>query len=95
MWVQELKGINGGKIHVPWTLSRGELEKAGVELGTNYPNPIVIAPEWSRHTNKKDRGPPAKVKGQKGIDFYFKSDGKKEELSENPKKKPYKGKRLQ
>ena len=40
-------------------------------------------------------GPPAKVKGQKGIDFYFKSEGKKEELPGNPKKKPYKGKRLQ
>ena len=56
LWVEELKSINGSKIHVPWTLSRGELEKADVELGTTYPNPIVIAPEWSRHTNKKDRG---------------------------------------
>ena len=95
LWIEELRGIKDGKVHFPWTLSRGELDRSDVDLGVTYPNPIVIAPEWSRHTNTKDRGPPTKAKGQKGIDFYFKSDGKKEGLSGNPNKKPYKGKRLQ
>jgi len=96
LWIEELRGIKDGKVHNPWTLSRGELERSGVELGVTYPNPIVIAPEWSRHTNKKDRGPPAK--GQKGIDFYFKSDGSKKNGNSsagNPNKKAYKGKRIQ
>ena len=95
LWIEELRGIKGGKVHFPWSLSRTELEKANVELGVTYPKPIHIAPEWARHTNKK--GPPAK--GQKGIDFYFKSDVKQNDTTnkktENPTKKPYKGKRLQ
>ena len=96
LWIKELRGIKDGKVHFPWTLSRGELDRSDVDLGVTYPNPIVIAPEWGRHTNaKKDRGPPAK--GQKGIDFYFKSDGHKTVNSPNgnPNKKPYKGKRIQ
>ena len=35
-----------------WTLSRGALEKAGVTLGETYPNPVHVAPEWSRHYSK-------------------------------------------
>jgi len=99
IWIKELRGIKGGKVHFPWSLSRAELEKANVELGVTYPNPMHIAPEWARHTNKK--GPSDRSKGQKGIDFYFKSDVKKSESTatnqktENPTKKPYKGKRLQ
>ena len=57
LWVEELRGIKDGRAHFPWTLSRAELDRSGIELGVTYPNPIVIAPEWSRHTNnKKDRG---------------------------------------
>ena len=98
LWIEELRGIKDGRVHFPWTLSRGELERSGVELGVTYPNPMVIAPEWSRHTNnKKDRGPPTN-KAQKGINFYFKPDGQKTENPKqggNPNKKPYKGKRIQ
>ena len=57
LWVEELRGIKDGRAHFPWTLSGAELSKSEIELGVTYPNPIVIAPEWSRHTNtKKDRG---------------------------------------
>jgi len=100
LWVEELRGIKDGRAHFPWTLSGAELSKSGIELGVTYPNPIVIAPEWSRHTNtKKDRGPPTN-KAQKGIDFYFKSDGTKKTGNPsggggNPNKKAYKGKRIQ
>lgn len=30
-------------------LSSGALSAANVRLGQNYPNPVVVAPEWSRH----------------------------------------------
>ncbi|XP_061166164.1 eIF-2-alpha kinase GCN2-like [Saccostrea echinata] len=88
-WVPELKNIHGGSVHIVWTLSRGTLEKAGVTLGETYPNPVHVAPEWSRHYNKasgsaKSRGSPPKQ--QKGIDFYFKGQHKspmaEESLSE-------------
>jgi len=80
LWVEELRGIKGGKVHVPWTLSNGELEKAGVELGATYPKPMVLAPEWNRHAggkqNASQRGNSGPSKGQKGINFYFKTDQK-------------------
>eukprot|EP00092_Neocalanus_flemingeri_P018235 GFUD01019735.1.p1 GENE.GFUD01019735.1~~GFUD01019735.1.p1 ORF type:complete len:558 (+),score=144.72 GFUD01019735.1:51-1724(+) len=83
LWVEELRGIKGSKAHVPWTLTDGELEKAGVELGTTYPKPLVLAPEWSRHAGGKQnsqngshRGQSGPSKGQKGINFYFKTEPK-------------------
>jgi hypothetical protein len=30
-------------------LSSGALSAAKIRLGDNYPNPVVVAPEWSRH----------------------------------------------
>jgi len=77
LWVPELNKIRGGKVHVPWTLSNGELDTAGVEIGLNYPKPLVIAPEWSRHTGGKQINHKnyKENKGQKGINFYFKPEG--------------------
>lgn len=49
LWCHELREIPGTKIHSPWLLSTGALSAAKVHLGENYPNPIVVAPEWSRH----------------------------------------------
>ena len=97
LWVEELQGIKGGKVHVPWTLSSGELGKAGVELGVTYPKPMVIAPEWNKHSGGKKPNP----RGQKGIDFYYKSDsgaaggGGRGGNSGTGKIPPRKGKRLQ
>jgi len=81
LWVPELKGLKGGKVHVPWTLNERELEFAGVELGVTYPKPLVVAPEWNRHaggkqSNKGPQGNNGHSKGQKGINFYFKSEQK-------------------
>ena len=78
LWIEELRVIKGGKVHVPWTMGNGELEKAGIELGVTYPKPLVLAPEWNRHAGGKQngshRGNSGPSKGQKGINFYFKSD---------------------
>uniref|UniRef100_A0A8C1U787 Cryptochrome DASH n=1 Tax=Cyprinus carpio TaxID=7962 RepID=A0A8C1U787_CYPCA len=80
-WVPELRGIKGGDVHTPWTLSNSALSHAQVSLNETYPSPVIIAPEWSRHVNNKSSGPPAKGrKGSsytprqhkdRGIDFYF------------------------
>lgn len=55
-WVPELKEIRGSDVHTPWTLSSAALSHAHVSLGETYPSPVVIAPEWSRHVNKKPVG---------------------------------------
>lgn len=53
LWVPELQEIRDGTVHHVWTLSNNVLSRAGVSLGETYPNPIVVAPEWGKHTNKK------------------------------------------
>lgn len=40
-WVPELAKLIGKGIHAPWTLSKADLDHAGVVLGKTYPAPIV------------------------------------------------------
>ncbi len=40
-WVPELAGIAGAAVHEPWTIGPLELAAAGVELGVDYPFPVV------------------------------------------------------
>ncbi len=40
-WLPELDGIPGGEIHRPWTLSASELSASGVEVGVDYPEPMI------------------------------------------------------
>ncbi len=40
-WVPELEGLSNKHIHEPWNASEKVLQRAGVELGKDYPFPIV------------------------------------------------------
>ncbi len=40
-WVPELRDIPGGAVHEPWRLGADVLVAAGVQLGRDYPAPIV------------------------------------------------------
>ena len=40
-WVPELAKLSHKAIHAPWEASEDELQQAGVELGKNYPHPIL------------------------------------------------------
>jgi deoxyribodipyrimidine photo-lyase len=40
-WVPELEALDNASIHAPWEVSAAELEKAGLEVGRDYPEPIV------------------------------------------------------
>lgn len=53
LWVPELQGIKGADIHTPWALNSAALSQAGVALGETYPQPVVTAPEWSRHISQR------------------------------------------
>lgn len=78
-WIPELSNIPQAKLHIPWTMSHKEMEKVNFSLGQDYPHPVVIAPEWSRHTHKTNPKTFQKTKQKRspGIDFYFSSSKKK------------------
>lgn len=45
-WIPELSEIHGKKIHYPERVQEEYLEKAGVNLGRDYPKPMVSFDKW-------------------------------------------------
>ncbi|MET0963444.1 MAG: deoxyribodipyrimidine photo-lyase [Noviherbaspirillum sp.] len=48
-WLPQLAGLSGRDIHAPWKLAPDTLRRAGVELGQDYPQPLV------RHEEARER----------------------------------------
>lgn len=48
-WLPQLGKLPGRDIHAPWKLAPDALRRAGVELGTDYPQPLV------RHEEARER----------------------------------------
>jgi deoxyribodipyrimidine photo-lyase len=44
IWIPELNVMRGFDIHQPWELSTVDLKSMGIELGKNYPLPVVNLP---------------------------------------------------
>ena len=83
---------------MPWTLNRSELENANLELGVDYPKPMLVAPEWSRHQGGGGKSNQRQNNGQKKItNFYSKSgDQNQHQQGKGKGKKPLpKGGRIQ
>ncbi|MES2956260.1 MAG: FAD-binding domain-containing protein, partial [Pseudomonadota bacterium] len=40
-YLPQLAGLTGAALHSPWLASPVELAAAGIELGKNYPLPVV------------------------------------------------------
>jgi deoxyribodipyrimidine photo-lyase len=40
-WIPELRALDSAYIHSPWQVPTDVLEKAGIQLGMNYPFPMV------------------------------------------------------
>ena len=98
LWVEELEDLKGGRVHMPWTLNRSELENANLELGVDYPKPMLVAPEWSRHQGGGGKSNQRPNNGQKKItNFYSKSgDQSQHQQGKGKGKKPLpKGGRIQ
>ena len=72
LWVPELASLKGATIHTPWMLSASELRLANVSLSGDYPRPIIVQPEWSRHAAKVKGAGQNHSRAQRGVDFYFK-----------------------
>jgi deoxyribodipyrimidine photo-lyase len=41
LYLPELAHVADRHIHAPWTMSRGDQAQAGIEIGRDYPAPIV------------------------------------------------------
>ncbi len=40
-YLPQLAGLDGDAVHAPWLLAPGQLERAGIRLGEDYPRPVV------------------------------------------------------
>ncbi len=64
-YLPQLAGLANSAIHAPWTATPVEFEAAGVKLGENYPEPIVVHGEARERTLQRY----AAVRGTNGKMF--------------------------
>lgn len=50
-WCPELTRLPNEYIHTPWLAPVHVLRDAGVELGVNYPRPLMVATQWNQQVN--------------------------------------------
>ena len=97
LWVEELGEVKGSRVHMPWTLNRAELEKAKLEIGVDYPKPVLVAPEWNRHQGGGGGGKSnqrSNNNGQQKITNFYSKPGEPQSKARNKKPLP-KGGRVQ
>jgi deoxyribodipyrimidine photo-lyase len=51
-WLPELSALSSGQIHEPWKLNQGDQKRVGIQLGVDYPSPVVDLFQ-SAQTNEK------------------------------------------
>jgi deoxyribodipyrimidine photolyase len=47
-WCPELARLPNEYIHTPWLAPAHVLKDANVELGVNYPRPLMVATQWNQ-----------------------------------------------
>ena len=50
-WCPELARLPNEYIHTPWLAPAQVLREAGVELGVNYPRPLLTVTQWNQQVN--------------------------------------------
>ena len=68
LWLPELKDVPTEFVHEPWKMTQFQQVEFNVQLGVDYPNPI-ISPSKPWHSNNNDHG-------GKGKDNQGKNQGK-------------------
>lgn len=76
-WCPELARLPNEYLHTPWLAPVHILREAAVELGVNYPRPIIIQPQWNQQfQNRRTSFQTQHRTQQRGINFYFKNHNK-------------------
>jgi len=52
-WCPELARLSNEYIHTPWLAPSHILKEAGVELGVNYPRPMIIVSQWNQQVDDR------------------------------------------
>ncbi|CAM4784737.1 unnamed protein product [Rotaria magnacalcarata] len=77
-WCPELARLPNEYIHTPWLAPSHILKGAGVELGVNYPRPIIVVAQWNQQSqNRRTSSQNQQHTQQRDINFYFKSHEKR------------------
>lgn len=77
-WCPELARLPNEYIHTPWLAPVQVLREAGVELGVNYPRPLLTVTQWNQQAQNRRRSAQNQQNTQqRGINFYFKNPSKR------------------